>query len=162
MRIAIVSDIHDNIWKLAAALERIQDADALICCGDLCSPFVVNRLGEGFAGPIHIVFGNNDGDRFRISLNARRFGQIMIHGELAELELGGKRIAVHHYDDVGRLIAASGRFDIVCYGHNHQCEVVREEGVLRINPGEIFGGLSGASTYVVFDTDSDQAARFEV
>ena len=22
-------------------------------------------LGEGFSGPVHVVFGNNDGDRFR-------------------------------------------------------------------------------------------------
>jgi putative phosphoesterase len=162
VRIAVLSDIHDNIWKLAAALERIRDADELLCCGDLCSPFVVNRLGEGFAGPIHVVFGNNDGDRFRITQQARRFGQITLYGETAELELGGKRIALHHYDDVGRLIAASGRFDVVCYGHNHRYDVVRDGQTLRINPGEIFGGLSGVSTYVVYDTETDAATRFEV
>jgi len=58
MRIAVLSDIHDNVWKLAAALEAVRDADALICCGDLCSPFIVHQLGRGFAGPIHVVFGN--------------------------------------------------------------------------------------------------------
>ena len=63
MRIAILSDIHDNVWKLAAALKAAREADALICCGDLCSPFVVHQLGRAFSGPIHIVFGNNDGEK---------------------------------------------------------------------------------------------------
>jgi len=35
MRIAILSDIHDNVWKLAAALEAVRHADVLLCCGDL-------------------------------------------------------------------------------------------------------------------------------
>ena len=35
MRIAVLSDIHDNVWKLAAALDAVGDADGLICYGDL-------------------------------------------------------------------------------------------------------------------------------
>ena len=161
MRIAILSDIHDNIWKLAVALGRLGDADALICCGDLCAPFIVPQLAEEFAGPIHIVFGNNDGDRFRIAQQAQRFGHVAIHGELAELTLGGKRIAVHHYDDVGKLIAATGRYDVVCYGHNHRFETERVGRTLGINPGEIMGRF-GTSTYVIYDTESDEATRYEV
>jgi uncharacterized protein len=161
MRIAILSDIHDNIWKLAAALERIQDAEALTCCGDLCAPFIVPQLAEGFPGPIHVVFGNNDGDRFNIQRQAQRFDHVTIHGELAELTLGGKRIAVHHFDNVGRLIAAAGVYDVVCYGHNHVFEVGRDGKTLRINPGEIMGRL-GTATYVVYDTETDEATRYEV
>ncbi len=100
MQIAILSDIHDNIWKLAAALEAIRDADALICCGDLCSPFVVDQLAGGFAGPIHIVFGNNDGDRFRITAKAAGHDHVHVHGEFFRGEFGGKRFAVNHYDDI--------------------------------------------------------------
>jgi putative phosphoesterase len=162
MRIAILSDIHDNIWKLAAALERLDGADALICCGDLCSPFVMKQLGEGYAGPIHVVFGNNDGDLFRISQIARNFDQVTLHGEFADLELAGKRIAVNHFDAIARAIAASGVYDVVCYGHNHQYEVVRENGTLKINPGEIMGGLSGVSTFVLYDTETDEVIRREV
>ena len=161
MKIGVISDIHDNVWKLAGALERLRDADALICCGDLCAPFIVPQLAEGFAGPIHIVFGNNDGDRFRIAQNADRYNHLTLHGEFAALTLGGKRIAVHHFDDVGRLIAASGRYDVVCFGHNHRYEVGREGRTLVINPGEIMG-RSGVATYVVYDTETDEAARHEV
>jgi putative phosphoesterase len=161
MRIAIISDIHDNIWKLAASLERLGEADALICCGDLCAPFIVPQMAEAFPRPIHIVFGNNDGDRFRITQQAQRYENVTIHGETADLTLGGKRIAVHHFEDVGRLIAAAGNYDVVCCGHNHVYEVERVGRTLRINPGEIMGRF-GTATYVVYDAETDEARRYEV
>ena len=80
MRIAILSDIHDNVWKLDAALHAVRDSDAMLCCGDLCSPFVIHQLARGFKGPIHIVFGNNDGDLYRISANSRHYENIRLHG----------------------------------------------------------------------------------
>ena len=62
MRVAVVSDIHDNIWNLDKALKLVADAAVLLCCGDICSPFTLKMLAEGFPGPVHVVFGNNDGD----------------------------------------------------------------------------------------------------
>ncbi|MFN8541102.1 MAG: metallophosphoesterase family protein [Thermomicrobiales bacterium] len=83
MKLAILSDVHDNVWNLRAALGALGECEALLYCGDLCSPFVIGLLGEGFAGkPIHVVFGNNDGDLFRIAGNAARQEQITLHGEL--------------------------------------------------------------------------------
>jgi hypothetical protein len=67
MRVAIVSDIHDHVWRLAGVLAHASDCEAMVCCGDLCSPFVIAQLAEGFEGALHVVFGNNDGDRFTIS-----------------------------------------------------------------------------------------------
>ncbi len=64
MRIAVISDSHDNIWKLDAAMTCLRGAQAVIHCGDICSPFMIRRLGEGLAGvPLHIIWGNNDGDK---------------------------------------------------------------------------------------------------
>ncbi len=164
MKVGILSDIHDNIWKLEAALERLAGAEVLLCCGDLCSPFVMDQLGRGFSGPLHVVWGNNDGDRYRLTLKAAAYPHVQVHGETAELELGGKSIAVHHFDDVARRLAASQQFDLVCFGHNHRYEVTREGRSLLINPGEIMGGLSQPrqSTFVVYDTGTGEAERHEV
>jgi uncharacterized protein len=90
MRIAILSDIHDNVWKLATALEKLRGVDALLCCGDLCSPFVVHQLARGFSGPIEIVFGNNDGDLYRITANAAKYSHVRVHGELFRGEFDGR------------------------------------------------------------------------
>lgn len=163
MKIAIISDIHDNIWKLEGALTGIADrgAEALCCCGDLCAPFIVPQLAKGFSGPIHIVFGNNDGDPYRIAQNAAQFEHVSLHGEFAELELGGKRVALVHFPELGRPLASSGRYDLVCFGHDHTYADQREGETLLVNPGEIMGRF-GTSTFVIYDTELDQATRHEV
>jgi len=170
MRLAILSDIHDNVWKLAGALEAARGADAMICCGDLCSPFIVHQLARGFLAPIHIVFGNNDGDRFRIGANAAQYPHIKIHGEMMRGEFAGRRIAANHYDNIARAIAASGEYDVVCYGHNHIYDVSRAGRTLAINPGAVMGATFAAdgsrtdvaSTFVIYETETGVAQRVEV
>ena len=162
MKVAIVSDIHDHIPRLQQALQRCQEAEVLICCGDLCSPFIAQELGRGFTGPVHVVFGNNDGDRFRIAAQAGRYANLAFHGEYVELELGGKRFSVNHFDNIGRAIAKGGVYDVVCFGHNHQPEITPLGKTLMINPGEVYGGLSGRSTLAIYDTVAGAAARIDL
>ena len=57
MRIAVLSDIHDHVWNLQAVLGALPAVDALICCGDLCSPFVVDLLAQRFAGVYRVLVG---------------------------------------------------------------------------------------------------------
>ena len=162
MKIAILSDIHDQLAQLKKALEAIQNTDALLFCGDLCSPFVIKALGEGYSNPIHIVFGNNDGDLFRITQNSKAFSHIQLHGELAELTFDDVRFGMNHFDNIARVLAESGRYDVVCFGHNHQFEMSQSSHCLLINPGEVYGGLSGNSTLVVYDTETRTAERIDL
>ena len=162
MRLAIISDIHDNLGNLRSVLAAAAGTDALICCGDLCSPFVAKAMGEGYAGPIHVVFGNNDGDLFRITQISAAFSQVTLHGEQAELEIDGRRIAVNHFDSIARPLADGDRYDLVCFGHNHRFEISNAGETLLLNPGEIFGGLSGSATWAVYDTQTGTASRRDV
>ncbi len=166
MRIAILSDIHDNLWNLDAAIQHVSNADALICCGDLCSPFVIDVLAK-FPGPIHIVFGNNDADLFRITRKSTP--RIQMHGEFLETVLDGQKIAVNHFDTLARPIAASGLYDLLCYGHNHEFSVVRIGRTLAVNPGPIMGArfpggkwTDTAATFVLYETETRTAEAFEV
>jgi putative phosphoesterase len=168
MKIAVLSDVHDHVWNLRAALAELGEAQALLVCGDLCSPFVVPLLAEGFAGrPVHVVFGNNDGDLYRIAVNARAFDDVELHGELATLELGGLRVAVNHYPAIAEGLAQSGGFDLVCYGHDHRFAVSRRGAALLANPGTLLGYDPGAradvpATFLVVDTDTRAATGFRV
>jgi len=162
MRVAIISDIHDNIPKLRSALSSLDGVEVLICCGDLCSPFIIKELGEGFSGPIHIVFGNNDGDHFRITDGARKYPHIHIHGEFVELELGGRKFGINHFDNIGRAMVGSGNYDVVCFGHSHQFHVRQQGETLVVNPGEIFGLLTGDATFVLYDTETNEALRVDI
>jgi len=160
MRIAILSDIHDNIWKLEALLESLQ-ADVLVFCGDFCAPFTLAQIAEGFDGPIHVVFGNNDGDQLLLAQVGSRFSHVTLHGDLAELELDGRRVAVTHYPRIGKALAQGGVYDLVCHGHSHKRVVDPAGKTLRVNPGEVMGRF-GLSTYALYDTASGQAQITEV
>ena len=168
MRLAIVSDIHDNLWNLAAAMQVMRSADVLLCCGDLCSPFVIDELAS-FPGPVHIVFGNNDADLYRITAKAAKKPNCHIHGELFHDTFDGRRLAMNHFDYLARPIAKSGDYDVVCFGHNHEFEVSRQASALLINPGPIMGAkfTSGkwqdtAATFVVYDTSADMAEAYAI
>lgn len=151
MKLAIISDTHDNIWKLEDAMPHLRSADAIIHCGDLCAPFMVKRLGEGLPGkPVHIVWGNNDGDPFLISEVADSFPEIQIHGQLAQLELEGVRIGVNHYPVIARDLARSGSYDLICYGHDHTAHESKVGDCLLMNPGELMG-MKGKSTLAIVD-----------
>lgn len=164
MRIAVVSDIHDHIHNLRAVLERLQAAELLLCPGDLCAPFMVDELADGFDGPVHVVFGNNDGDTYRIAGAAGERKTVTLHGEFGTLppeEAGGARVALHHFPDVGRRLADGAAFDLVCYGHSHEWEVGREGGTLYVNPGEVMGRL-GPVTAALVDTTAGEVERIEI
>ena len=160
MRIAVLSDIHDNIWTLKSLLAGLQ-ADVLLFCGDFCAPFTLVQIAEGFSGPVHVVFGNNDGDKLLLSQVAGRFPHVTLHGNMAELELDGCRVAVIHYPQMGHALAKSGDYDLVCYGHNHKSTVEQVGSTMVVNPGEVMGRL-GRSTYAVYDTATGQVAILEI
>jgi uncharacterized protein len=161
MRIAVCSDIHDNIWVLTRALEQMQGADALVSCGDLCAPFTLVQIAETFAGPVHVVWGNNDGDKWLLTLQAARFAHVHLHGELAQLEIGGVRIGATHYPQIARGLAAGGEYDLVCCGHDHAARVTQLGPCVLLNPGEVMGRL-GSSTFAVYETNTRTAELRQV
>lgn len=161
MKIAICSDIHDNIWKLERALPLMAKAEALIFCGDFCAPFTLTQLAEGIDGLVHAVLGNNDGDPRLLLHMAQKAGNATLHGQFAELELDGLRIAVNHYPEIARGLAAGGQYDVVCYGHDHTLHEERLGETLLINPGEIMGRF-GRSTFMLLDTAERSVAVIDV
>jgi hypothetical protein len=77
---------------------------------------------------------------------------------------------MNHYDSIARTLAASREFDVVCYGHNHVFDIERIGDTLAINPGAIMGATFApdgsrtdvASTFVIYETLTGEAAPFEV
>lgn len=166
MKLVVISDTHDNIWALEKAREAISRGDVILHCGDLCAPFMISRLVDAAQKrTIHIVWGNNDGDKRLLMVQADKFDTVHIHGELAELEFDGLRVAVNHYPEVGRALASGEAYDLVCYGHDHTAHHEKIGQTDLLNPGEIMG-LNGKRTMALYDTasrsvewvDIDQAA----
>ncbi len=157
-KVAVISDSHDQIATLERALEQIRGAEAeiLLHCGDLCAPFILNLLGEQFSGPIHVIFGNNDGDGRLLQTIAAKHSQVTLHGIYAELSAGQRRIAMIHYPEPAQRIAQSGALDLVCYGHDHTQHLERIGDCWLLNPGEILG-MKSAPTWALYDTAADKA-----
>lgn len=149
MKIGVMSDTHDNIWALSPAIEALEGCDAILHCGDLISPFVIKRMGEAFQDiPVHIVWGNNDGDLHNLSGMASNYPNLVLHGALGEITLSGLRVAINHYPEIARPLAESGRYDLVVYGHDHTAHSEKVGDCLLLNPGEVMG-LHGRRTVAV-------------
>jgi putative phosphoesterase len=158
MKIGVFSDVHDNLRNLAQALDHFaqRGIHTLIFCGDFCSPIPAREIGS-YDGDVHCVFGNGDGDRFAISswaaINAPR---MKLHGEHAELEIDGHRIAVTHYPFYGQALARTGDYRAVFSGHTHVRHQEHFGRCLWLNPGEILG-FKGEASCAVYDTDAGLA-----
>ncbi|MDT9071488.1 metallophosphoesterase family protein, partial [Escherichia coli] len=77
----------DHIAHLRQAVATLKKlgAEAIIHCGDLISPFMLEELAR-FDGPVHLVFGNNAGDvQLITSLCLEKFPAITLHGVCGEL-----------------------------------------------------------------------------
>ncbi|MDY6824736.1 MAG: YfcE family phosphodiesterase [Thermodesulfobacteriota bacterium] len=151
MRIAVMSDTHDNIPNLRHALVEIrtQGCEMIIHCGDFVAPFMLTELDK--AGiPVHGVFGNNDGDQYLLTKNTYiTHKNITLHGTVGQLDAEGCAIALMHDGIIAEDLAVAGRFEIVCYGHYHIFMEKKVSDTLLLNPGELLGKDDDAGFCIV-------------
>ena len=153
MQVAVASDIHDQQERVFDALALMEERkiDHLLLLGDFCAPFTM-RLFSRFPGQLFAVFGNGDGDRFRMTKIAYEvFGERMtLFGEFAQFNLEQRRIAMIHDHEIGQALAETDRYDIVLYGHDHRWHESRIGNTLLLNPGTL-GGKGAPPTFAIID-----------
>ncbi|MFW5901707.1 MAG: YfcE family phosphodiesterase [Thermodesulfobacteriota bacterium] len=160
MRIAVMSDSHDHLDNLKAAFDIIhrEKAERIIHCGDFVAPFVFKAIAaEGI--PAHAVFGNNDGDQYlltKAALNSN--GLLDLSALIGEVDADGFRIAYTHQWAVAEGLVATGKYHMVCYGHDHTFYKDDAGGTLVLNPGEIMG-KDGSPGFCLVDTQSGEVRR---
>ncbi|MCH8494515.1 MAG: YfcE family phosphodiesterase [Balneolales bacterium] len=165
MKIGILSDTHDHLVNTRVALSMLRNlqAEVLLHAGDFCSPFMIPLFAKW---ELHGVFGNNDGDHFRIQ---QKFGDIngRLHGEFMDEIFDGKRVAMYHGTQPGitEALIRSAMYDVVVSGHLHEAtnrvythpqlnenvDFNRKEQTLHVNPGTV-NGLGGVATFAIYDT----------
>lgn len=161
MKIAILSDTHDNVENTKIAVQHAQnmEAEILFFCGDFCAPGPAKAIAE-FKGHIYVVFGNNDGDRLSISQKMKVINSNVTFfpdGE-GELELAGKKIAINHYPLYATALARTGDYDLVCFGHDHKPRIETYGNCLAVNPGCLNIVKSGiSSSFAIYDTNAHAA-----
>ncbi|MBP7067146.1 MAG: metallophosphoesterase [Methanothrix sp.] len=164
MLIGIMSDAHDRFQGVKDALRVFSSRGVfmILFAGDMigsgnCYTF------EGLNIPIKLVYGNNDGDRVGLAKEFARVGGEYL-GDFGEVEVDGLKIALMHgtEEPLVRAVLASQLYDVLVRGHNHIFEVSSHGRTLLVNPGEIWGHLTGYSTVAIFDTTSREVERVEL
>lgn len=160
MLIGIISDTHDHLANLRRALEllKARGAELVLHAGDFVSPFVAEPFRETGLRVIG-VFGNNDGDRLFLRQRFSEVGEL--HFGPHELELGGRKILLMHEPRALEALVASGRYDLVVYGHTHRPKISPGQTVV-VNPGELGGWLTGRGTLALVDLKRLQAEILEL
>jgi putative phosphoesterase len=138
VRVGIISDTHGQVDFTRPAVRMFEslEVDRVFHCGDIGSPEVVELFTRW---PTDFVFGNCDAEKRVLRSVIERAG-LTCHGEFADLEIEGVRIALVHSHD-RRLFSASigsGRYNTICYGHTHVAAVEKRGETLLVNPGAVY------------------------
>jgi len=157
MKIGVISDTHDNVHNLEAALEvlRAMEVTKVLHCGDLCQPNIVQTL-VGF--DVWIAQGNMDRHVDLDQVVEETLGR----GRLAWLHrptLDGYPAAMIHGDNeemLGNLVTC-GEYAYVFHGHTHRR---RDQTIGRtrvINPGALGGTRRQRRSFCVLDPATGEA-----
>ena len=157
MLIGVLADTHDRLPTIDAALKLFdrRAVEAVIHAGDFVAPFAVRRL-LCYRGPLHVVYGNNDGERKGL----KELMPQIVDGPL-RLTLGGKTILVHHFIDWCKPKDVE-QSDIIITGHTHEVVNRMEGGKLFLNPGECCGWVTDRCTAAILDTQGPSAEICEL
>lgn len=157
MLVGVISDTHDRMDVIGPAVDLFvrRGVEAVIHAGDMVAPFAARKL-LAWRGPLHVVYGNNDGERAGLKgvLPQIQDGPLWVR-------LGGRAILVHHFIDWCEADDVS-RADVVITGHTHEVVNKVSPGKLVLNPGECCGWLTGRCTVAILDTDGPSAEICEV
>ena len=155
-----MSDTHDDIvqTKKAVATFNRKNVEHVLHAGDIISPFMIDTFKE-LKAPLTGVFGNNDGDRVLLERKSGLLPSTKISGTFARIDLGGMRIGLVHGNDRDLLetLVACCSLDLLVYGHTHRLEIRKVGSLLIVNPGEVYGHLTGRSTVALVDTGKRSA-----
>jgi len=149
MRIAVVSDTHNNLRNVTRIVELVNAANVerVVHTGDITQAKTLEVLARLHA-PLLGVYGNND-ERETIAPVAAQLAMRLVDGHLS-FAAAGRRIGVIHdpYEIDDALLSAH---DLLLHGHNHRLVLERRGAALLFNPGECAGMMDGHNAVGVVD-----------
>jgi uncharacterized protein len=144
MKIAIVSDTHDNSKNFNKAINfcNSQHIEVMLHCGDICNQDTIVEAQQQFKGKMYFVRGNGDFELRQVP-------------EMMEITLGGKKIFFNHYPEISKQAAESGKYDIAFYGHTHRPWEETIGSCRLVNPGEL-AGQRYKPCFALYDTQTNK------
>ncbi len=165
MRIVLLSDTHDNkrFFEALATWNNERNIKIAIHAGDHIAPFTVDWMEKAGFEMVYGVLGNNDGE---IKILHKKYDEKgwSLKDLINEIDLEGIKIAVTHGTmfELPKILAQSGRYDVVVYGHTHRKHVEWIGDTLLVNPGEACGYLTGESTIMILDLNKKEVEEVRI
>ncbi len=160
MRIAILSDTHNNLHNIQAIRKIIlaEKVDAIIHCGDLTEADVLEYFGDF---TLYCALGNGDFG-MQVEQRIRWFNSENQADDNLDLVLGSKKVFVTHGHLLSSLRKAidSGKYDYVIHGHTHRFKDEMAGNTRVINPGSLGGKKVEARSFVILDLENGELIRF--
>lgn len=152
MKIAVISDIHDNLANLRRIADwcRAENVQGLICPGDVTSQETLFELKKNFSPTIFLVRGNAD---FYESVDLDSLSGFNFLGRWGRATLGGRTFGLCHEPQYIPSVLAQGPCQVVFYGHTHKPWLANQAGVLIVNPGNA-AGLIYSPSFAVWETET--------
>ncbi len=153
MKIAIISDLHDNISNLHRFFQAIakEKIEKIISCGDLGNQDTLKTLIKNFNKEIFIISGNADIYNFSDLENYKHINNL---GRSSSFNLGKFKIAVCHEPIfIKSLLKENPDLDFIFYGHTHKPWISKKNKTILINPGTL-GGLFYRPSFAIWDSEN--------
>ena len=163
MKIAIISDVHNNEVNLKKVLDycKRENIKTIICCGDMASKETLDFMNDNFSGNILYTFGNADYDDLRSLEDEKKYRNTYIFKKFGEAVIEKKNVSFIHYPREAESLGRTGKYNFVFYGHTHKPWITsakspENEGreYTLLNPGNVAGEIY-PPTFAVWNTEND-------
>ena len=152
MRLAVLSDTHNQIANLKTVIERLrqENIETVIHCGDLTDVETALLLVEF---RLIVTFGNGDWRANQIRNTIMYYREDNFAGTVYRGKLDGINIAAAHGHLNGDIVSLldSGEYAFVFYGHSHRRKDVMVRSTRLVNPGALGGQHVEERSFVILD-----------
>ncbi|MFH1582674.1 MAG: YfcE family phosphodiesterase [bacterium] len=150
MKIAVISDSHDNVANLKRVYSIIkkEKIKIIIHCGDIASIETLKEVFGKFKGKIYASLGNMDKERDFSIKKDPKLPQLKVYSNYGSI----RNIAFTHSRETARKLSETKKYDLVFYGHTHKPWEEKIGKTKMVNPGNV-AGITYRATFAIYDND---------
>lgn len=153
MKIAIVSDTHDNLANLDKFLSFVREENitTILHCGDVIFPQTLAHLVSKFDGNLFLSLGNAD-LKEEILKNFSGNKKLTIFENFGSIRLENKKIIFSHL--LENIKGELKKYDFAFFGHTHKPSLKIFGKTKILNPGNL-AGLYYKPTFATLDLKTE-------
>ncbi|PJC01234.1 MAG: hypothetical protein CO073_03990 [Candidatus Komeilibacteria bacterium CG_4_9_14_0_8_um_filter_36_9] len=157
MKVAIISDIHDNITNLNKALVYFQGngITKLICCGDMGSEETLAYLSKEFIGEIWAVLGNMDWDQVEYKDIKDKYKNVKLFANGGKFTIENNTILIVHEPKRYFPYLDDPEITHIFYGHTHKPWTENKKNKIILCPGNVTNQIYPPS-FAIWETETNK------